>query len=74
MNMSAISPGDVVAVDVRGHRYYGIASHRDRGELKIVPITNGGTWRSVTARQITGHWRKTSRTPLPAVLAAEVTP
>lgn len=58
-SLNTIQPGDIVEVERQGRRAHALVVGKGAGELDIHPITPGFTWRTVTARQVIGHWRKT---------------
>lgn len=65
-SLQNVHDGDIVEVDVRGRRAYGLVLHKitkPRG-LKIRPLYPPTfTWTEVTSNQVIGHWRKTKARP-----------
>lgn len=61
MTLGGIKEGDIVQCDIRGDRFLAFVvdhvTYPARG-LGIDPIGNGRSYRSATARQVIGHWRK----------------
>jgi hypothetical protein len=50
-----------VQCDVKGRRFYALVTeHTPRG-LAVQPITNGITYRHVTARQVVAHYRRSKQ-------------
>ena len=63
MRLDAIHVGDLVLCDVRGDRFHAEVTEVAAGELHIdARRVNGGraTQRTVTARQVVGHYRARS--------------
>ncbi len=66
MNTSGIRKGDIVMVDVKGATGIGrvAAPKNDQGQIEVVPFQTARNTvsyvprRFVTARQITGHYRR----------------
>lgn len=58
-SLNTIQPGDIVEVDRNGRSAFCHVEKKASGELEIRPITPGFGYRTCTARQIVGHWRKT---------------
>lgn len=57
MVTGGIKPGDLVKCDVKGRVFY--AEVTAKGDtVEVMPVSPGITYRSVTARQIVGHYRK----------------
>ncbi len=61
MNISTVKPGDLVRVDVNGWTFIAEVTEKRPRELAIEPIGSKATYRSATARQVVGHWRKSRR-------------
>lgn len=65
-SLQNVHEDDIVEVDVRGRRAFGIVLHKlaDRRGLKIKPIYPPTfTWTEVTSNQVIGHYRKTKNRP-----------
>ena len=62
MNISSVQPDDIVKCDVKGRVFYAVVTEAATpiGDLAVSPITRE-TWRHVTARQVTEHYRKAGR-------------
>lgn len=61
-SLRSVLPGDIVLAEVKGRRAYALVSEKHGREIDILPINDRTfTWRTVTGRQVIGHWRK-SRT------------
>lgn len=62
MNLQGIRAGDLVACDVKGRvfiaRVEGVPAPDG---LPVEPITKGVTYRTVTARQVTEHYKRMGR-------------
>lgn len=75
-SLQSVHEGDIVEVDVRGRRAYGIVLYKiakPRG-LKIKPIYPPSfTWTEVTSIQVIGHWRKTKNRPRVRISDSEST-
>lgn len=57
MRTKLIRPGDLVECDVRGQRFFARVEEVDK-VVRIAPLSRQITYRSVSARQIIGHYRK----------------
>ena len=60
MNITPIRERDVVECDVKGRRFFALVRGRGerKGQLRVEPITHGITYRTVTARQVIAHFRR----------------
>lgn len=66
MNVTGVRAGDIVECDVRGRRFFALVGEKVEPTgagpalttLHIRPITAGITHRSVTSRQVIGHYRR----------------
>ena len=60
MNITPIKERDVVECDVKGRRFYALVQGRGerKGQLRVSPITHGISYRTVTARQVIAHFRR----------------
>lgn len=58
-SLNTIHPGDIVEVEKNGRKAFAHVLGKLNGELEIRAITPGFTWRTVNARQVLQHWRKT---------------
>jgi len=63
MRLTGIRNGDIVEVDVRGHRGVCRVGARMNGALEVEPITRGFGYRRVSARQVVAHWRRAGGRP-----------
>lgn len=62
MKLHGIKPGDLVLCDVRGSRFHARVGCRPvDGGLTVQPIERHITTRTVTARQVLAHWRRSAR-------------
>lgn len=58
MTLTSVRPGDIVRCDVRGQVFYAEVMAKEVA-LEIMPIGPGTiTYRTVTARQVVAHYRK----------------
>lgn len=58
MRLAGIRNGDIVEVDVRGHRGRCRVATRRNGALEVEPITRGFGYRRPSARHVVAHWRR----------------
>lgn len=58
-SLNTIHPGDIVEVERNGRTAHCLVQAKGNGELEVRAITPGFTWRTVTSRQVIGHWKKT---------------
>lgn len=58
MRLSGVNDGDIVAVDVNGHRAFCVVTGRRIGYLDVDPISPSFTWRTIKARQVTAHYAR----------------
>lgn len=60
MQLGTIREGDIVACDVRGDRFYGLATAGASGGVVTIASLTGRPIpaTAVKARQVVGHWRK----------------
>jgi hypothetical protein len=62
MRVAPIEPGDLVEVDKRGRRVFGLVLGVERdGTVRFEPLCRGVTWRSARPREVLRHWRRTAR-------------
>lgn len=61
MTLSSVKSGDIILADVKGREFFAVVIHKVGRELDVRPIDNRITYRSVSARQVTGHWIKSRR-------------
>lgn len=60
MNLGSVKAGDVVRCDVKGRLFYATVDDAPNADgVAVTPITRGITYRHVTARQVTEHWKRT---------------
>ena len=60
MKLQGIQPADVVQLSIKGRLLYAIVTSVDAGRVHFQPCSGAG-WRSASARQVVGHWRKAGR-------------
>jgi hypothetical protein len=58
MTLSAVAAGDIVLADRKGRRFYAIVTERTATGLSVQPLDTRITYRTVTAREVIGLWRK----------------
>jgi len=62
MRLDRVSPGDVVQCSIKGRaRIWGEVTEIKDGVVYFRPLCPATGWRHASAREITGHWRKTGR-------------
>lgn len=62
MRLAEIVPGDIVEVDKKGRRIFGLVLDVDRaGTVTFEPLCRGVSWRSARSREVVRHWRKAAR-------------
>lgn len=62
MRLAEIVPGDIVEVDKKGRRVFGLVLDVDRaGAVTFEPLCRGVSWRSARSREVVRHWRKAAR-------------
>ena len=61
MNLQGVKDGDIVRIDKKGRIFLAEVTGKERGKIRVSPITNGITYHEASAREIVAHWRK-SRT------------
>jgi hypothetical protein len=62
MRLADIAPGDIVEVDKKGRKIFGLVLEVDRsGTLTFEPLCRGVSWRSARSREVVRHWRKSRR-------------
>lgn len=62
MRLAEIQPGDVVEVDKKGRKIFGLVLEVDRaGTLTFEPLCRGVSWRTARSREVVRHWRKAKR-------------
>lgn len=57
-SLRSIKVGDIVKVDIRGTFLAFVTDTERPGILGIRPVSAGIGYRTCTARQVVGHWRK----------------
>lgn len=66
MKLSGLKEGDIVLCDVRGMRFHAFVQDGATRPLAVMPLDHKRiSHRSVTARQVIGHWRKSGASRLP---------
>jgi hypothetical protein len=70
MTLSAINASDLILCDVRGRIFHAEVLGREGDGLTVRPLQPNITYRHVTARQVTKHWRLAGR-PRPQRAAVE---
>lgn len=58
MRTTSINPGDIVHSEIRGQGFYAKVTDKTDDGLAVEPLDRRVTFRTVTARQIVGHYRK----------------
>lgn len=58
MRISSVRPDDLVHVSIKGRNFYAVVTSVQVGHVNFRPICPGAGWRSASARQVTGHWRR----------------
>ena len=53
--------GDVIRARIKGRSLWGEVTEVKDGIVYFTPISPAAGWRHASAREITGHWRKTGR-------------
>ena len=71
MKLQRIAVGDLVLARIKGRSVYGEVLEITDGQVNFRPLCPAAGWRHATAREITGHWRKTGRRAAGAELAEE---
>jgi hypothetical protein len=61
MRLQGIQPDDLVQVSIRGRLLHAMVTDVDGGRLHFRPLCPGAGWRTATAREVVGHWRKAGR-------------
>jgi hypothetical protein len=62
MNLGPITAGDIVHCDVKGRTFHALVDGpADDFGLPVSPINRGTSYRTVSARQVTAHFRKMGR-------------
>ena len=61
MRLHGIQPADVVQLSIKGRLLYAIVTSVDAGRVHFQPLCPGPGWRSASAREVVGHWRKAGR-------------
>ena len=62
MRVAPIQPGDLIELDKKGRRIFGLVLRVERtGDVRFEPLCPGVSWRSASAREVTRHWRKAAR-------------
>lgn len=66
MTLAGVKPGDVVACDVRGVRFWAtVEAEPAEGQLPIRPHSRHVTYRTVKARQVIGIWSRRAHSLTP---------
>jgi hypothetical protein len=61
VRLSAINPGDMVRVSVRGRIFHGVVRGVVAGGLEVDPVERGITYRRVKAHDVLEHWTRRGR-------------
>lgn len=69
MTIASVKEGDIVEVDKGGRLFFALVTDRRRG-LAIKPLSSGITYRSASAREVVGHYRRSKGSRVPAAVAA----
>ena len=68
MRLADIRADDVVLADKKGRRVFGLVTEVEEDGVRFRPLVPNTTYRSASAREIVGHWRKAGR-PRPVARA-----
>lgn len=60
MRLASVKNSDIVLVDRKGRQFHAIALERNGGELRIEPLEKSISYRTAKAREVIGHWRRTT--------------
>ena len=64
MRLDRVQPGDVIKAAIKGRTgIWGEVTEVKDGTVYFQPLCPATGWRHASAREITGHWRKTGRPP-----------
>lgn len=71
MNISSVKAGDVVEVDIRGHKFLAyvdelVKENGKQSSLNITPANKNVSYYSCKANQVTAHFKKMQRSRTPA--------
>jgi hypothetical protein len=61
VRLSAIKPGDIVRVSLRGRVFHGVVRGVSAGGLQLDPIERNISYRQVKAHDVLEHWAKRGR-------------
>jgi hypothetical protein len=61
MRLAEIRPDGVVLADKKGRRVFGLVTEVEEDGVRFRPLIPNITYRSASAREIVGHWRKAGR-------------
>jgi hypothetical protein len=61
MRLADIRADDVVLADKKGRRVFGLVTEVEEDGVRFRPLIPNTTYRSASAREIVGHWRKAGR-------------
>lgn len=61
MNLTSVHVDDIVQCDVKGRVFFALVREKQRGGLRVFPITAGITHRTVTAKQVVAHFRRSKQ-------------
>ena len=61
MRLQSIHADDLVLLDINGRQLYGRVTRVQDGRVSFRPLCPGAGWRSASAREVIGHWRKAGR-------------
>lgn len=61
MRLTNVKSDDLVLVNIKGRQFYAKVTGMDGRRILFAPLCPGAGWRSASAREIVGHWRKAGR-------------
>jgi len=61
VRLSAISPGDIVRVSIKGRMFHALVKGTAGDGLQVEPIERNISYRQIKARDVLEHWAKRGR-------------
>ena len=61
VRLDRVAVGDLVLCRIKGRSVYGEVLEADAGQVRFRPLCPAAGWHSASAREVVGHWRKSSR-------------
>jgi hypothetical protein len=58
MNLSRVSPGDIVRVNKKGRLFLATVSSKEPQGLKVTPIRDNISYHEASAREVVEHWKR----------------